>query len=331
MAARAEIEQQLARESRFRRRLGVPAFLGGALYLASAIVTTSTLSHGPTVGLLQGLAPALRGEAEPQLSPRAEEIRFISHHSFALILASALATAAVLILTAATVALLGATRFRRPETWPPARPVLLAGGIAFAVIGLAHQVAAAIAAHNFTMGHDFTNRAVESVVRTGTVNVALGTAAFVAGLALAIGMVATMMNAMRVGLLTRWLGVVGIVSGFLLFLGIGGPTLEIIPAFWLAALGILYMGRWPGGEPPAWAAGEARPWPTQAERLAEREEAAGAPRRGAPARKPPAEPEPETEQEPQPVPAEIAPAPAPPAAGTPAAAKRRRRKRGARP
>ena len=36
-------------------------------------------------------------------------------------------------------------------------------------------------------------------------------------------------------------------------------------------MGILFMGRWPNGDPPAWAAGEARPWPTQAERRAERE------------------------------------------------------------
>ena len=36
-------------------------------------------------------------------------------------------------------------------------------------------------------------------------------------------------------------------------------------------MGILYLGRWPGGDPPAWAAGEPRPWPTQAERRTERE------------------------------------------------------------
>jgi hypothetical protein len=79
-------------------------------------------------------------------------------------------------------------------------------------------------------------------------------------------------NAIRVGLLTRWMGVIGIFTGILIFLPIGGATLEIVPAFWMIGMGVLYLGRWPGGDPPAWTAGEARPWPTQAERRAEREE-----------------------------------------------------------
>ena len=70
-----------------------------------------------------------------------------------------------------------------------------------------------------------------------------------------------MVNALRVGLLTRWMGVLGIFTGMLIFLPIGGATLEVVPAFWMVVMGILYAGRWPNGEPPAWAAGEARPWP----------------------------------------------------------------------
>jgi hypothetical protein len=43
----------------------VPAFGGGFLYLLSGIVASETLKGAPTVGLLQGLAPALSGEANP--------------------------------------------------------------------------------------------------------------------------------------------------------------------------------------------------------------------------------------------------------------------------
>jgi hypothetical protein len=35
-------------------------------------------------------------------------------------------------------------------------------------------------------------------------------------------------------------------------------------------VGLLYAGRWPGGDPPAWSAGEARPWPSRAQVAAER-------------------------------------------------------------
>ena len=41
-------------------------------------------------------------------------------------------------------------------------------------------------------------------------------------------------------------------------------------------MGILFVGRWPKGDPPAWAAGEARPWPSQAQMRAASEGAGGA-------------------------------------------------------
>jgi hypothetical protein len=38
--------------------------------------------------------------------------------------------------------------------------------------------------------------------------------------------------------------------------------LPIVQIFWLAALGFILLGRWPGGAPPAWRTGQAEPWPT---------------------------------------------------------------------
>jgi hypothetical protein len=64
--------------------------------------------------------------------------------------------------------------------------------------------------------------------------------------------------------------VLGILSGLLFLPFFGTTTLQLIPTFWLVATGILLMERWPNGDPPAWAAGEARPWPTQAELRAKR-------------------------------------------------------------
>ena len=69
---------------------------------------------------------------------------------------------------------------------------------------------------------------------------------------------------MRVGLLTRFMGVLGIIVGVLFIVPIGSP-LPIVQAFWLVALGALFLGRWPSGMPPAWVTGEAQPWPSQQE------------------------------------------------------------------
>jgi hypothetical protein len=273
----SEISAQVAKESRRRDQLSRPAFAGGVLYILSGVIITSTLSGAPTVGLLQGLSPALSGQADPAVSPRAAEVRFISHHSFALIAGSTLAALAIGALTLTVLLLLDATRFRRPETLSAARPLVLFGGIAVAVVSLGHQVVSSIEAHNFVTGHDFSNHAVDQVLTKGTANVVTDYVDLLAGLALAVGMIATMVNAMRVGLLTRLMGILGIFSGVLIFLPIGGATLEIVPAFWLVAMGILYAGRWPNGDPPAWVAGEARPWPSQAEVRAAREAGKGAP------------------------------------------------------
>lgn len=272
MPSPTEISEQVARESERRARLGVPAFAGGFLYFLSAIVVTSTLSSAPTVGLLQGLQPALRGEANPVISPRAVEVKYISHHAIPLIAGSVIKSIALVALTLVLVLLFDAARFRRPETWAYARPLVLVGGIGLAAINIIHQIVGSIRAHSFAVGHDFTSHAVEQALTKGAVNVGSQYLDLLAALALTAGMIVVSLSAIRVGLLTRWMGVIGIFSGVLILLPIGGATLEIVPAFWMLGMGMLYLGRWPNGDPPAWQAGEARPWPTQAERRAEREE-----------------------------------------------------------
>lgn len=267
--------QQIAFELERRRRLAVPAFAGGVLYLLSSIVITATLNGAPTVGLLQGIAPALRGEADPAVSPRADEVKFISHHAFPLIAGSFLAAAAIAILVLVLLLMFSAARFRRPETFAPARPLVLFGGIAFAAVSVGHQVVGAILTHKFASGHDFSSHAVEHALTKGTANLLVQYLSLLAGLALAAGVITTMMAAQRVGLVPRWMGILGIFSGLLLFIPIGGAQLQVIPAFFLVMMGILLIGKWPGGDPPAWEAGEARPWPTAREQRAQREAASG--------------------------------------------------------
>ena len=72
------------------------------------------------------------------------------------------------------------------------------------------------------------------------------------------------LNAMRVGLLTRFMGVLGVICGALIVLPILSP-LPIVQTFWLGAMAVLLAKRWPNGVPPAWTTGEAAPWPSQAE------------------------------------------------------------------
>ncbi len=271
MPSKDEITAQLAREGEWRRRLSVPAFACGFLYLLSGITISETLKGAPTVGLLQGIEPALSGVASPAVSPRAAEVKFISDHSLPLIAGSVLAGIAIAGLTLVLLLLVNATRFRRPETWRGARPLVLFGGVAVALVSIAHQVLSALLTHHFVVGHDFSGHAVERALTTGPANVISDYLDLLAGFALAAGMIMTMLGAMRVGLLVRWVGVLGIITGVLIFLPIGGATLELVPAFWLVTMGLLCAERWPGGDPPAWSTGEARPWPSRADQRAARD------------------------------------------------------------
>ncbi len=102
------------------------------------------------------------------------------------------------------------------------------------------------------------------------------------------------LRARRVGLLTPFMGILGAIAGALVVFQLAGIS-AIVQAFWLGALGALFLGRWPGGRGPAWETGEADPWPTAADRRAELagEEPAGEPAAGDRARRAaPAEAEP---------------------------------------
>jgi hypothetical protein len=76
------------------------------------------------------------------------------------------------------------------------------------------------------------------------------------------------LRARRAGLISPFMGILGVITGALLVLKLMPLVPEIIEAFWLGALGALFLGNWPGGRGPAWETGEPDPWPTPAQRRA---------------------------------------------------------------
>ena len=84
------------------------------------------------------------------------------------------------------------------------------------------------------------------------------------GLGLAISLFYSCLWAMRTGVLTRFWASLGMVSGVAFLLG----PLFVISLVWFIYFGLVLLDRVPGGRPPAWAAGEAIPWPTPGEKAA---------------------------------------------------------------
>lgn len=105
-------------------------------------------------------------------------------------------------------------------------------------------------------------------------------------LAVAVAFVLFNVNAMRVGLLTRFMGIVGAIVGVLYVIPLlAGPL--VVQLIWSIALGVLFLGHWPGGRGPAWSTGEAIEWPSGLARQGLGEPAADV----EPADTPPVEPE----------------------------------------
>jgi hypothetical protein len=86
---------------------------------------------------------------------------------------------------------------------------------------------------------------------------------FAGGLSLIIGLFYMSLWAMRTGILGRFWAALGMALGVTVLLGI-----ILFLLIWFAYLGLLIAGWIPGGRPPAWAAGEAIPWPTAGEKAA---------------------------------------------------------------
>jgi hypothetical protein len=87
-------------------------------------------------------------------------------------------------------------------------------------------------------------------------------------LGLAVTLLYSCLFAMRVGLLTRFWGSLGMA------LGVAALLLRVeFTMIWFIYFGLLLIDRLPGGRPPAWAAGVAVPWPTPGEKAAESLEA----------------------------------------------------------
>jgi hypothetical protein len=81
-------------------------------------------------------------------------------------------------------------------------------------------------------------------------------------LGFAVAMVYTCLFAMRVGLLPRFWGSLGMALGAVSFIFFQFALL------WFVYLAFLLIGRVPGGRPPAWESGEAIPWPSPGEKAA---------------------------------------------------------------
>jgi hypothetical protein len=301
-----EAEDQLAWEARQRNPAAAAAAVAAVGIFVGTLWRGLILNDRPTTGIVESISRAEQPGAIGGLpSLRISTLEFYDDRATSVLLSSVVTGLGYLALGWALTYLAVAVRGRRAEFPRVVVYLPLIGGVLQALTTVVAAFGTDAAISNFLDGPR-TVDAANDITATG-LTVFATILGLPGALALALALVFVSLNAMRTGLLTRFMGVLGIITGVLQILPFGGP-LPVVQCFWLLMLAVLFAGQWPGGMPPAWQSGKAEPWPSSAEIREQRAKAAAA-RRG------------EThEPEPQPEPVGAAPSPS-------TSARKRKRKR----
>lgn len=267
-------EATLAWEAEHRKQASFSAWAAGALTIIGAVITGLGVSGLPNYDdRVVTIPDAMRDLATGQPIPPgrlALQVQWLGEHATVPIIGAVVYGIGSLLIFGAFVYLFKATRARNPRFSQLALVAGAAGTVMFAVGRTTAEISRYVGAMGFEGG---TNQAASEALTGGAFFVSqiiwqLG--AFAAGFAFVL----LGLNAMRAGLLTRFMGVLAMIVGVTFILPIDQQG--VIRAFWLGALGFLLALKWPGGAPKAWLTGNAEPWPSAAEVRAQRAAAAEA-------------------------------------------------------
>ena len=240
-------QEILSREREYAKVAGVAAIASAPLYIVSSY--------------LRGTSPVL------DFSLATEQVRVAHDESASQLIAAIIGGLGILLLAVPLFYLFRAAQARSERVAPPMigfvfiGPVLL--GAATIISAIAQdQIASDFVAQSgqsgdiYTLFHDLVD---DSTLASVGSNLALPGI-----LGMVVAMVYVPLQSMRVGLLTRFFATLGMALGASLIL-IPYQYSLLAVSIWFAWLGFLFLDRVPNGRPPAWAAGEAIPWPRPGE------------------------------------------------------------------
>jgi hypothetical protein len=294
-------DEQLQWEARFGRPAALAAFVAALLLLASTVILQTML------------------EDRPRAEPLADFLLSVDESPSSLILQTSVQAIGALCLIPVFYYLFRATIHRAPQIPRWFVYLIFAGPLLYAVsqvLGAVERVDVAemFADQNYTLDDPDPERLAEQCpairgevgddcaqeLLQQNANLAAALPSLIGSVVVAFMYVMVPLRARRAGLLSPFMSILGVIAGVLLVLQLAPPMPIVIQAFWLGAIGVLYLGNWPGGRGPAWESGEPDPWPSAAERRGlgpPREDDAGAAEPDAPgAPTAPAEPEPVPER-----------------------------------
>jgi hypothetical protein len=264
------VQDVLAREAAGRMWAAVGAAVAAIFTIGGSIGGMLLFRDFPPVFLIDALRDAA-GEPMPgREGLRAAQVLFYDEHAAPLLAIAAVLAIGALALLLPLTYLYKAVKARRPQIPAVAMVMSVSGPVALALSEVILQAGIAWKAHDFAGSADHSSQAARDLLSSGII-VAGQVLRQAAVIALGFAFVLVSLNAMRVGLLTRFMGVLGIIVGALFVIPLGSQP--VVQTFWLLALAALLAGRWPNAIPPAWAAGTAVPWPSSQDLQAVRDAA----------------------------------------------------------
>jgi len=239
-------EEQLQWEARWARPAAGAAFLAGALLLVSALLFFPKDREGI--------------ERNPDL------LLSIDEQSGGYLASAVLSAIAALLLIGVFLYLFRATLARGGGVPSWFVYLVVAAPILYAVSTVAGAFEAIDLGDEFASGEPIRGEAGEDrATELGGTSAGLVALATAGTVGVAFLFVMLPLRARRVGLLSPFMGILGVIAGALVVFQLTGVS-SVIQAFWLGALGMLFLGNWPGGRGPAWESGQAEPWPSAAQK-----------------------------------------------------------------
>jgi hypothetical protein len=253
-------EQQLEWEARLRPRAALAAIMAGIALFLGQLGQAILSSRAPSSSFLEALQRTGQPGPVDQLpSLQIPIAEYLSDHAVILLATFVVQGIGYFALAYALTFLAAATKARRAAFPKFALYLPVVGGVLAGVSSIGRGVGRALDVSSFLDGARTVADAQD--IGLGGLSLVAEVIYYPASLALAAGIVIVALQAMRAGLLTRFLGVMGFIVGALQVIQI--IPLPLVQAYWFIALGVLFLGRRPGGQPPAWQSGREEPWPSQ--------------------------------------------------------------------
>jgi hypothetical protein len=235
-----DVTPGLAREQRLRPPFAVISAAAGVLLLLAALLQQYVGAHVS----VQEVTLALVTE---------------NKRSGVDIVAGIIEAVGSLAIAATLVFLLDASRLRNERVAPFIRILAVLGALLASIYSVGYSIVFAQKAHQFVSSGAQTYPQAHTLTASGPL-VILQLLGLVGALLVALSIVLASLQAMRVGLLTRFMGYVGMFAGALVLFQF--TPLPVVETFWFLGLAVLFLGRWPSGQPKAWETGRAEAWPT---------------------------------------------------------------------